>query len=384
MASNAPFDKGNDSSLEGHQKALVSATVQIDRRLSSAMFRFSTYMKRASLLFPVLVTLGIFAAVLIVSSARAQAQPKPQPNQQPTGQTDSQDTPVRVSIRRVRLPITVLDKKGQFVSGLTANDFLVTEDKKPQQIESFSDESESFPIYVGVLMDTSPSTAGKLKFEQESAKNFIYTVTRLRKDKVAFVTFDHEITLRQDFTDKLDLLDRAVDSVKNPGNQTSLYDAIWQFCDEKMRNAPGRRVLVIITDGDDTYSRATINDAIAIAQRTETTIFAISTKAGFSGTVPGVEAGQVADRGDRNLERLCAETGGTAFFTGDVLALERSFTKISKELRSQYIITYKPTNDQYDGSYRRIDVKLAGGRDGLKVRTRRGYTAVGDSVTAAQ
>jgi Ca-activated chloride channel homolog len=345
-------------------------------------------MKRASLLFPALVLLGL--CCVVVSGASVQAQPTPQPPRPqkpatPTGQTDSQDQGgVVVNIRRVRLPITVLDKKGQFVSGLTASDFLVMEDKQPQQIESFADESEGFPIYVGVLMDTSFSTAGKLKFEQDSAKNFIYTVTRLRKDKAAFMTFDDEITLRQDFTDKLDLLDRAVDSVKKPGQHTSLYDAIWRFCDEKMRNAPGRRVIVVITDGDDTYSRATINDAISIAQRTETIIFAISTKAGFSGTVPGVEAGQVADRGDRELEKLCAETGGSAFFTGDVLALERSFTKISKELRSQYIVTYKPTNERYDGTYRRIDVKLANGRDGLKVRTRRGYTAVGDSVTAAQ
>jgi VWFA-related protein len=339
-------------------------------------------MRRAYPFFPAFIALGLCLSAL---SASAYAQPKQQQPATQTAPTGTQDQePVRVTIRRVRLPITVLDKKGQFVSGLTINDFLVTEDKKPQQIETFSDESESFPVYVGVLMDTSPSTAGKLKFEQESAKNFIYTVTRLRKDKVAFATFDHEITLRQDFTDKLDLLDRAVDSVKKPGNQTSLYDAIWQFCDEKMRNAPGRRVLVIITDGDDTYSRATMNDAIDIAQRTETTIFAISTKAGFSGTVPGVEAGQVSDRGDSSLEKLAAETGGTAFFTGDILALERSFTKISKELRSQYIVTYKPTNDRYDGSYRRVEVKLASGRDGMKVRTRRGYTAVGDSVTAAQ
>ncbi|HYY58354.1 MAG TPA: VWA domain-containing protein, partial [Pyrinomonadaceae bacterium] len=327
---------------------------------------------------------------------QAHGQPRPQQQQQspqqtpqqPATRTDSanEQDPGRevVFIRRVRLPITVLDKKQQFVSGLTASDFLITEDKKPQTIETFSDESESFPVYVGVLMDTSYSTAGKLKFEQESAKNFIYTVTRLRKDKAAFMTFDDEITLRQDFTDKLDLLDRAVDSVKKPGQHTSLYDAIWQFCDEKMRTAPGRRVIVVITDGDDTYSRATLDDAIDIAQRTETTIFAISTKAGFSGTVPGVEAGQVSDRGDRDLEKLTAETGGTAFFTGDVLALERSFTKISKELRSQYIVTYKPSNDRYDGSFRRVEVKLAPGRDGMKVRTRRGYRASSDSVTASQ
>jgi Ca-activated chloride channel family protein len=346
-------------------------------------------MRRAYPFFPAFVALGLYC--LLAAPAGVYAQPKPQPKpQQPVTQTpaagqqgDQGREVVTTFIRRVRLPITVLDKKGQFVSGLTVNDFLVLEDKKPQQIETFSDESQSFPVYLGVLMDTSPSTAGKLKFEQDSAKNFIYTVTRLRKDKVAFATFDHEITLRQDFTDKLDLLDRAVDSVKKPGNQTALYDAIWQFCDEKMRSAPGRRVLVIITDGDDSYSRATLNDAIDIAQRTETTIFAISTKAGFSGTVPGVEAGEVSDRGDRGLEKLTAETGGTAFFTGDILALERSFTKISKELRSQYIVTYKPTNDRYDGSYRRVEVKLASSRDGMKIRTRRGYTAVGDSVTSS-
>jgi Ca-activated chloride channel homolog len=340
-------------------------------------------MRRAYPFFSAFVALGLYC--LLATPAGVYAQPKRQQpvTQTPTaGQQGDQGREV-VNIRRVRLPITVLDKKGQFVSGLTINDFLVLEDKKPQQIETFSDESQSFPVYLGVLMDTSPSTAGKLKFEQDSAKNFIYTVTRLRKDKVAFATFDHEVTLRQDFTDKLDLLDRAVDSVKKPGTQTALYDAIWQFCDEKMRNAPGRRVLVIITDGDDTYSRATINDAIDIAQRTETTIFAISTKAGFSGTVPGVEAGQVSDRGDRDMEKLTAETGGTAFFTGDILALERSFTKISKELRSQYIVTYKPTNDRYDGSYRRVEVKLASSRDGMKIRTRRGYTAVGDSVTSS-
>jgi Ca-activated chloride channel family protein len=278
----------------------------------------------------------------------------------------------------------VLDKKNQLVSGLTREDFVIFEDKQQQQIETFADESDNQPVYVGVLMDTSPSTAGKLKFEQQSAKDFIYTVTRLRKDRVAFVTFDHEIKLRQDFTDKLDLLDRAVDSIKKPGNQTALYDAIWQFCDEKMRTAPGRRVLVVITDGDDTYSRAELRDAVDIAQRTETTIFAISTKAGFAATVPGVEAGMVSDSGDKDLMKLCEETGGRAFFTGDQLALERSFTKISKELRSQYIVTYKPTNERYDGTFRRIEVRLAGNRDNLKVRAKRGYAAIKDSVIVPQ
>ena len=328
-----------------------------------------------SLLLVVTLCLGMLA-----SDTPAAGQRKQQPAPSPTPEKQEQDK-IIIPIRRVRLPISVLDKKGHPVAGLTKNDFLILEDKQPQQIEDFADEgSESLPLYIGVLMDTSPSTAGKLKFEQESAKDFMYTMVRLRKDFIAFATFDHEIKLRQDFTNKLDLLDRAVDKAKELGKQTALYDAIWQFCDEKMRSAPGRRVLLVITDGDDTYSRATLRDAIDIAQRTETVIFAISTKAGFSGAVPGVEAGQVSDSGDKDLQRLCEETGGRAFFTGDRLALEKSLTTAAKEMHAQYFITYRPTNDRYDGQYRRIEVKLANNRDGLKVRTRRGYTAVADNV----
>jgi len=309
-------------------------------------------------------------------------QPKPQKPVQPATTEPGQEKPEVINVRRVRLPITVLDKRGQFVSGLAQTDFQILEDKVPQQIDSFtSEENNNLPLYVAVLMDTSPSTAGKLKFEQESAMNFIQTVVRPRKDRVLFATFDDRVTLRQDFTDRLELLDRAVFAIKKTGEKTALYDAIWQFCDEKMRSAQGRRALVVITDGEDTYSRADINDAIDIAQRTETTLFAISTKAGLSSAVPGVESGQVKDRGDKDLDRLCDETGGMAFFTGDMLSLERSFSKIAKELRSQYLITYRPTNDRYDGSYRRVDVKLSNGHENLKLRTKRGYKAVADSVT---
>jgi VWFA-related protein len=301
------------------------------------------------------------------------ATPRPAPTPPSEGQTDQNDT---VFIREVRVPITVLDKNKLPVSGLTQSAFEIYEDKKLQTIVSFRDEKDNPPIYAVVMMDTSPSAAGKFRFEQDAAKDFIYTVTRLRKDKIAFLTFDHEITLRQDFTDKLDLLDRAIDAVKKPGTQTALYDAIYQFCDEKMTGLPGRHVVVMITDGDDTYSRATVQDAIEIAQRTETTVYIISTKAGFSGVVPGVEAGMVADTGDKAIMRLAAETGGASFFTGDQLALERSFTRIAKELRSQYVATYVPTNNRYDGSNREIEVKLVDNSNNYKLRAKKGYKAV--------
>jgi VWFA-related protein len=316
----------------------------------------------------------LFAISLTISGVTAQTA-------KPTATPPPADEGGQVKTFEVRLPVTVTEKK-DFVSGLKRGDFAVFEDGVQQDITFFTDEKTNPPVYVGVLMDTSPSTAGKLGFSKEAAKNFIYTVTRLRKDKAAFMTFDHEIVLRQDFTDKLDLLDSAVDKVKKPGSQTAMYDAIWQFTDEKLRTVPGRRVIVIITDGDDTFSRAQLKDAIDIAQRTETTIFGISTKAGFLGSVPGVEAGTVKDRGDKYLTQLCEDTGGQAFFTGDILELERAFKKISDELRGQYIITYRPANQNYDGRERKIEVRFTdrAGTGKYRIRSKTSYRAIRDTL----
>lgn len=335
--------------------------------------------------FPFFTTLSktsaTFLFLVVALSASAQT---PQPNQPRTAQTptaqERDGDNVVIATRRVNLPITVLDKKDQPVTGLTKNDFQVLEDKTPQAIESFAIESNNQPLYVGVLMDTSSSTAGKLRFQQEAIMNFIYAVSRIRKDQVAFGTFDNDIELKQDFTTRLDLLDKAVNIKHTPGTNTALYDAIYEFCDQKMRGVRGLRALVIVTDGDDTYSRATMRDAIEIAQATETTIFAISTKAGISASVVGVEAGTVKDSGDKILEKLCEETGGRAFFTGDILALERSFLKIANQLRAQYIVTYRPTNERYDGARRKIEVKLANKKGGYKIRTREGYVASVDAL----
>jgi VWFA-related protein len=300
------------------------------------------------------------------------------PTPRPTPPTDDD----RIKTFEVRLPVTVTYKKKTLISGMTRGDFLVFENGIQQEVTFFTDEKTNPPVYVGVLMDTSESTKGKLAFEKEAARNFLYTVLKLRKDRAAFMTFDHEINLRQDFTDKQDALDKAVEKVKKTGSQTALYDAVFQFCDEKLRSAAGRRVIVVITDGDDTFSRADLKDAIDIAQRTETTIFAISTKEGFLGAVPGVEAGTIKDKGDKFLTQLCEETGGEAFFTGDMLELERAFKKISEELRSQYIITYLPKNQSYDGSERKIEVRFTDKEkaDKYQIRTKKSYRAIKDSL----
>ena len=165
-------------------------------------------------LFTILALACLFCGLAVLASAQ-----NPKPTASPTPGID--DRPIVTTISRVRLPVTVTDKKGRFIPGLTKGDFTIFEDKVPQQIETFSDDlSQTTPLYVAVLMDTSGSTAGKLKFQQEASMNFISTVVKPRKDRVLFATFDDEINLMQDFTDKLDLLDKAVYNVKKIGTHT--------------------------------------------------------------------------------------------------------------------------------------------------------------------
>jgi Ca-activated chloride channel family protein len=294
---------------------------------------------------------------------------KPKPAGEKPETQDVQEPPIATV--NVRLPISVVDKSNRFITDLKEGDFEVYEDKVPQRIESFLPQSE-LPLDIAVLMDTSNSVKPKLKFEKEAAISFIQTVLRPRKDRALFLTFDSEIELHQDFTDRVDLLSRAIEKVKARG-ETRMYDAIYRVCEEKMFASPGRRhAMVIITDGEDTVSERTLKEAIDIAQRSETVVYAISTKAGG---FFGVQAGMVDRQEDKDLKRLAEETGGRAFFTGEVLELEKSFAAIARELRSQYLLAYEPTNNKYDGKFRQVEVRLPGHKD-LKVRTRKGYSAL--------
>ncbi len=230
-------------------------------------------------------------------------------------------------------------------------------------------------------MDTSNSVKPKLKFEKDAAYSFLETVLKYRQDRALFATFDSRVELHQDLTNRLDLLTKAIDKVKAQGG-TKMYDAIYSVCEEKMMaqtSSGRRRAMVIITDGEDTESERDLQEVIDIAQRSETTVFVISTKAGG---FFGVQAGTVDRREDKDLKKLAEETGGTAFFTAEVIELERSLTKIAVELRSQYLIAYEPTNSNFDGKKRRIEVKLPNHKD-LRIRTKTGYVALPPRATAA-
>jgi Ca-activated chloride channel family protein len=315
---------------------------------------------------------------LLVQAQEKPAQKKTTPAQ---GTQDPQEPkPVVTETTNVQLAVAVFDEKtARLVIDLKQTDFEVTEDGAQQKIESFRTEGD-LPIDVAVLMDTSNSVKPKLKFEKDAAVAFIYTMLQQRRDRALFATFDSEVELQQDFTNRTDLLSQSIDKVKARG-ETRMYDAIYKVCEEKMFGSPGRRrAMVIITDGEDTISERNLKEAIDVAQRSETTIYVISTKAGG---FFGVDAGMVDRKEDKVLKKLAEETGGRAFFAAKVIELERSFTTIVQELRSQYLIAYSPSNEKFDGKFREIQVRLPGYKN-LKIRTKRGYTAVQRSVAASQ
>lgn len=335
------------------------------------------------LLAATIACLGIFSV-----GAQQQQNPPTQPpqkTQQKPGDPQDKSNPDQVSIDtvNVRLAVTVTDSKtGRYVVDLKQSDFEVYEDKVAQEIEAFTALSDQ-PLDVAVLMDTSNSVKPKLKFEKDAAVSFLQTMLTARKDRALFATFDSQIELHQDFSNRIDLLTKAIDKVKAQG-ETKMYDAIYQVCEEKML-APSlagkRRAMVVITDGEDTISERGLKEVIEIAQRSETIVYVISTKqAGFF----GVQAGTVDRKEDKELKRLAEDTGGRAFFTAEVIELERSFSAIARELRSQYLVAYSPINGKYDGKYRQVEVRLPNHKN-LKVRTKTGYTATPPrTVTGAQ
>src|SRR4051812_13260814 len=176
---------------------------------------------------------------------------------------DPTDDQTQLTHLEVFLPIMVLDKKGQFVPGLTRNNFHVYEDGKEQQIRSF-DAPTQLPLDIAILLDTSGSVKRKLKFEQDAAAAFVLSILERSTDRALFATFDSVVTLHVDFSRDSGDLTRAIDEVKASGN-TRLYDAIYRVCEEKMAllKAGTRPVVLVITDGADTASDRSLDDAIA-------------------------------------------------------------------------------------------------------------------------
>jgi Ca-activated chloride channel homolog len=321
------------------------------------------------------------AAQTPVVPDQAQSAP-PDTSQPPPGPGQKTAPSIRVTTQTVPLTITVSDKKHNFITDLDQQDFRVLENGTPQDIRFFSRETD-LPLRIAVLIDTSNSIRPRLQFEQDAAIDFLNRVIRPVKDAAFLMTFDNEPQIIQDYTDDVGRLTDAIRD-QRAGGGTALDDAIYMASD-KLENAPlpkgpdkdVRRVIVLISDGNDNLSDHAPSEATEAVIRSGAALYAISTNTDWitldQGDTP--RKYEFTD-GDKILMNFSDQTGGRTFFPYKVEDLGESFVQIGAELRSQYFIAYSPTALP-DGKYRKIDVQVD--RKGLVVRTRRGYYATAPS-----
>ena len=321
------------------------------------------YTMRMNRLGVILLGTALGAAPCFQAGVAAQAAQGQQPLPQ-----DS----IKIQVNLVNLFATVRDKRSKrIVSTLEQNNFKITEDNTEQKISFFSRES-TLPITLGILLDTSGSEQFMLAAEQDAATRFLATVLRPH-DLAMVMSFDSDVDLLGDFTDDRDVLNRAihrarinVPAAQGPlsGNLagTIFYDGIYLACHDKLADEAGRKALVILTDAEDTGSKVSLQDAIEVAQRTDTVIhiLLVGDPREF-----GVNEGVA--------KKLTEETGGRTIVVSSEKKLEEAFQQISEELRSQYTLGYYSTNGARDGAYRKV--KVATTQKDLDVLARRGYYA---------
>lgn len=317
-------------------------------------------MKRSVSLFAAVILCG---GVLLISSRAQTSKPKkPDAPQQADNQADL--SRIVYDVTRVNMLFTVTDKRGRFITDLTRDDFEIFEKKKQQRILEFTAESD-LPLRLAILIDTSNSIRDRFRFQQEAATAFVDSVVRDR-DKAIVVSFDTGAELVADLTNDTNKLENAIRELR-PGGGTSLYDAIYFACKEKlMLDQPlykFRRAMVILSDGEDNESRYSRDQALEMAQRADVVIYAIST-----------DNSHMETDGDKVMKYFADQTGGQSFFPFQAKDLNQSFENIANELRHQYNLFYRPEPEHDDGLYHTVDIKIKGRRD-LLVKARKGYYA---------
>jgi len=268
-------------------------------------------------------------------------------------------------VNEVNVLFIATDKHGKFVRDLNQNDFNILDDHKPPQaILNFRRETD-LPLHMGLLVDVSGSVDSRFDFEQNAATSFLQRTLRTGFDKAFIVGFNSHSQMAQDYTDDVKLLSVGIHKLHDGGG-TALYDAVYHACKEKFLkdrpDHPARKAIIIVSDGEDNQSEISKAQAIEMAQRSEVIIYAISTD----------DSGLVM-RGDKVLQQLAEATGGRAFFPFKMKDITHSFAAIEDELRSQYVVSYKPANFDADGRYRSIEISTL--KKDLQVRARKGYFA---------
>ncbi|HTC74213.1 MAG TPA: VWA domain-containing protein [Edaphobacter sp.] len=287
--------------------------------------------------------------------------------QQPAPSLPNEDQPtetIKVQVNEVNLIFTVTDKKGKFITGLKRENFGLLDDGRPPLAVLRFTQQTNLPLRVGIMLDTSSSIRQRFQFEQDSAIEFLLQI--LHRDDRAFVEgFDIQTDLAQDFTNNVDLLNQGIRKLR-PGGGTALFDALYKTCKDQMltlqETGAVRRALILVSDGDDNYSRVQESDAIKMCQRADTIVYTISTNISPS-----------KDKGDDVLKQISEATGGQPFYPIKLEDVAIGFRNIEEELRSQYHLVYRPANLKMDGSFRTIYLQATDPR--YHVRAQKGYFA---------
>ena len=305
------------------------------------------------------------AAPSQASAPQTTAAPSQQTPVPPTGEEALPQAPtLQLFSREVDLFFAVTDKRGNFVTGLQQQNFgLLDDGRPPERVIRFVQQT-NLPLRIGIMIDTSSSIRQRFPFEQQAAIDFLLQVMH-PVDRAFVEGFDVQTDIEQDFTNRIDLLDSGISRLR-PGGGTALYDSLYKTCRDQMltlqQTADVRKAMILVSDGDDDYSRATEDDAIKMCQRAETIVYTISTNTGPS-----------RDKGDDVLLRISDATGGRAFFPKRIDDVSEGFLNIEAELRSQYSLVYVPANFKQDGSFRTIYLQCLDPR--YTVRAKKGYFA---------
>ena len=277
---------------------------------------------------------------------------------------DQPTTTIQVQVNEVSLIFTVTDKHGHFVNGLSRENFGLLDDGHPPEAVLRFYSQTNLPLRVGIMLDTSSSIRQRFQFEQDSAIEFFLQVLH-RNDRAFVEGFDIQTDITQDFTNNVDLLNQGIRKLR-PGGGTALFDALYKTCKDQMltlqESGAVRRALILVSDGDDNYSRAQESDAIKMCQRADTIVYSISTNVSPS-----------KDKGDDVLKAISEATGGQAFYPTKLEDVAIGFRNIEEELRSQYFLVYRPVNLRMDGAFRTIYLQALDPR--YKVRAQKGYFA---------
>jgi len=307
-----------------------------------------------------------FCAVLLLASYGAAQIPVQQPQPPPPNQHPNKDSTIKIDVGLVVLHTTVLDDRGKFADGLKEENFRVYEDKVEQKLATF--KREDVPVSMGLVIDNSGSMRDKRPRVNEAAITLVEASNPSDEAFVVNFNDDFYLDLDKDFTNSIPELKEALERIDSRGS-TALFDAVIGSLDHLKKASKDKRVLLVVTDGEDNSSHNTLEKTLREIQKTDTVVYTIG--------LLGDEKRKEKNHAMKALKEIAEASGGLAFFPESVDDVHNICEQVAHDIRNQYTLAYYPSNTKKDGSFRAVSVAVIPprGRGKLVARTRNGYYA---------